>query len=138
MALLMNAEELTAYLHAGFPEGRLEERMRVEHVDEATLRLRLAVDTSNLRPGATLSGPTLFTMVDAAAWLLTVAHLGPDRDAVTSSATISFLRRPGLGDVVAEARLLRCGRRLTVSDVLVFSGDDERPVAQATVHYAPV
>lgn len=138
MALLMNAEELTAYLHAGFPEGRLEERMRVEHVDDDTLRLRMAVDTSNLRPGATLSGPTLFTMVDAAAWLLTVAHLGADRDAVTSGATINFLRRPGLGDVVAEARLLKLGRRLTVTDVLVFSGGDERPVAHATVNYAPI
>ena len=138
MAVVMNAEELTAYLHAGFPQGNLEERMRVEHVDDATLRLRMAVDPSNLRPGATISGPTLFTMVDASAWLLTVAHLGADRDAVTSSATINYLRRPGLADLVAEARLLKLGRRITVSDVQVFSGDEPKPVVHAVVNYAPI
>lgn len=138
MAALMNAEELTAYLHAGFPDGRLEERMRVEHVDDDRLRLRMAIDATSLRPGATVSGPTLFTLVDAAAWLLTVAQLGADRDAVTSSVTINYLRRPGLADIVAEARLLKLGRRLAVSDVLVFSGDDPKPVVQATVNYAPL
>jgi len=138
MVVVMNAEELTAYLHEGFPQGQLEERMRVEHVDDATLRLRMAVDPSNLRPGATISGPTLFTMVDASAWLLTVAHLGADRDAVTSSVTINFLRRPGLADLVAEARLLKLGRRITVSDVQVFSGDEPKPVVHAVVNYAPI
>ena len=138
MAALMDAEELTAYLHAGFPQGQLEERMRVEHVDDTSLRLRMAVDAANLRPGATISGPTLFTMVDASAWLLTVAHLGADRDAVTSSVTINFLRRPGLADLIAEARLLKLGRRLAVSDVLVFSGDDPKPVVHAVVNYAPI
>lgn len=138
MAVLLNADELTAYLHAGFPQGNLEQRMRVEHVDDASLRLRMVVDPANLRPGATVSGPTLFTAVDASAWLLTVAHLGADRDAVTSSVTINYLRRPGLADVVAEATLLKLGRRLTVSDVLVYTDGEPKPVVQAVVTYAPI
>ena len=138
MAPLLNADQLTAHLHQAFPGRATEERMRVEALDDDSLRVRMRIDLGDLRPGATVSGPTIFTMADAAAWLLTLAHLGPDRDAVTSSVTIHYLRRPEPADLVAEARLLKLGRRLSVTDVLVRSDGVDRPVAQATVTYAPV
>ena len=57
---------------------------------------------------------------------------------MTSSVTMQFLRRPQPVDLVGEGRLLRIGRRLSISDVLLFSDGTEDPVAQATVTYAPI
>lgn len=135
---LLTAEQLTAFLHAGFPGAEREARMVVDSIDDDSLRLRFRADAGDLRPGATVSGPTLFALADATAWLLTVAHLGEGRDAVTSSITMHFLRRPAAGDLVGEGRLLKLGRRLAISDVLVRSDGVDEPVAQATVTYAPV
>jgi uncharacterized protein (TIGR00369 family) len=138
MTPLLNADQLTAHLHAAFPGKPTEARMVVEHLDGDTMRLRFRVDAGDLRPGATVSGPTLFTVADAAAWLLTIAHLGEGRDAVTSSVTIHYLRRPELADLLAEARLLKLGRRTAVTDVVIHSDGAAKPVAQATVTYAPI
>lgn len=138
MALLLNADQLTTFLHGAFPDGHHEDRMRVEAITDDAITMRMRIDAANLRPGATVSGPTLFSLVDAAAWLMTLAHLGEGRDAVTSGVTIHYLRRPAPADLRAEGRLLKLGRRLSITDVLVFSDGIDAPVAQATVTYAPV
>jgi uncharacterized protein (TIGR00369 family) len=134
---LLNVDELHAVLHAGFP-GTAEGGLVVEALDGDAIRIRMRTTESNLRPGATLSGPTLFTLVDTVAWLLTVAHLGPGRDAVTAGVSMEFLRRPSVGDLLGEGRLLKLGRRTAVTDVLVRSDGDDRPCAHATVTYAPL
>ncbi len=138
MAPLLTADQLTDHLHAAFPGGPAEERMRVESVDGDRIRVRMRIDAANLRPGGTVSGPTMFTLVDTTAWLLTLAHLGPGRDAVTSAVSITYLRRPGESDLVGEGHLLKLGRRLSVTDVLLWSEGVPDPVVQATVTYAPI
>ena len=138
MAPLLTAAQLTHHLHASFPGRPTEDRMAVEELADDRIRIRLRVGEGDLRPGATVSGPTIFTLVDTVAWLLTLAHLGPGRDAVTQSCSISYLRRPALADLVGEGRLLKLGRRTSVTDVVVFSDGRDEPIAQATVTYAPV
>ena len=138
MAPLLSADELTDHLHTAFPGAEVEDRMRVDEVTDTSIRIRMRIDAGNLRPGATVSGPTVFTLVDTVAWLVTLARLGPGRDAVTSSVSIHYLRRPEQADLVGEGRLLRMGRRFSVTDVIVFSEGVADPVAQATVTYAPV
>lgn len=150
------AAELTAYLHTSFPDrsGRADGggRTVVEFVDDESIRIRSSAGDGHLRPGATVSGPTLFALVDAAAWLLTLAQLDPGHDAVTAAVSMQFLQRPPAGTLVAEGRLLRMGKRFSVVDVLVYAeaaptenGDEvaddtdpTAPVAQATVTYAPI
>jgi uncharacterized protein (TIGR00369 family) len=138
VAPLLNADELTDHLHAAFPGAEVEDRMQVEEVTDRSIRIRMRVEASSLRPGATVSGPAIFALVDTVAWLATLAHLGAGRDAVTSSVSIHYLRRPSLADLVGEGRLLRIGKRFSVTDVLVFSDGVDEPVAQATVTYAPI
>jgi uncharacterized protein (TIGR00369 family) len=137
MPPLLNAAELESIFYRGFP-GSTAGSMVVEELGDDTIRMRMKVSEGNLRPGATLSGPTLFTLADTVAWLLTVAHLGPGRDAVTSSVTVNYLRRPQLADLLGEGRLLKLGRRLSVVDVLIYSEGSPDPVVQAAVTYAPV
>jgi uncharacterized protein (TIGR00369 family) len=137
MPPLLNAAELESFFYEGFPMSAAGSIV-VEELGDDDIRIRMRVGEGNLRPGATLSGPTLFTLADTVAWLLTVAHLGPGRDAVTASMTINYLRRPQLADLLGEGRLLKLGSRFSVVDVLVYSEGSPDPVVQASVTYAPV
>jgi acyl-coenzyme A thioesterase PaaI-like protein len=134
------ADELTARLHGSFPETGVQARITVEEVDDRRLRLRYraSADGAEIRPGGTVSGPTLMTVADCVAWLITLAQLPPGTDALTSSLTMSFLRPPRPADLVGEGRLLRMGRRLSVVDVVITADGDPEPVAVATVTYAPL
>jgi uncharacterized protein (TIGR00369 family) len=133
--LAMTADELNEFLGNAFEGPR---SYRVEHVGADGARMRVPYDPSQLRPGGTLSGPTMMSLADAAAWVVTLSHIGPVALAVTSSLTISFLSKPQPADLFAHARLLRLGKRQSVSEVRLWSegGDPAQPVAHATVTYA--
>jgi uncharacterized protein (TIGR00369 family) len=134
--LLMGAEELNQFLEDAFPNA--PRAYRVEHAGPGGVRMRLPYDDGQLRPGGTLSGPTVMALVDGAAWLVTLSRIGPVALAVTSNLTISFLTKPQPVDLLAQATLLRLGRRQSVSEVRVWNegGDPAAPVAFATVTYA--
>ena len=62
--------------------------------------------------------------------------IGREALTVTTSAAIDFMRKPAPGGLVAEARVLKLGRSLSVGDVLIFSEGVEGPVARASLTYA--
>jgi acyl-coenzyme A thioesterase PaaI-like protein len=132
----MTVQELNDFLDEAFPGS--PRAYRAEHLDDDGLRMRLPAAAGQIRPGGTLSGPTMMALADGAAWLVTLARIGPVALSVTSSLTISFLSKPGPVDLLAHATLLRLGRRQSVSEVRLWSdgGDPSRPVAHATVTYA--
>ncbi len=93
------AAELTDRLHRSFPDTGMQARITVEEVDQKYLRLRYRVssDGAEIRPGGTVSGPTLMTMADTVAWLLTMAQLPPGTDALrraSRSRSCARRRRP--------------------------------------------
>ena len=134
--LVMDVDELNAFLTGAFPGS--PRVYRVEHSGADGLRVRLPYSDLQIRPGGTLSGPTMMGLADGAAWLVTLARIGPVALAVTSNLTISFLSKPGPVDLLAHATLLRLGRRQSVSEVRLWSegSDSAEPVAHATVTYA--
>jgi uncharacterized protein (TIGR00369 family) len=129
----MDVPTLQDFLDAAFP-GDLP--YTVEHASDTGVRLRLSVDESNVRPGGTVSGPSLMALADCAAWLAVVAQIGPVALSVTTSLHIDFLRKPALVDVVAEGTLLKLGSRLGVVDVALRSVADDALVAKAQVTYS--
>ena len=129
----MTIAELNRFFDDAFDTPRGYE---VEHVEQDRVRLRQPVASLMLRPGGTVSGPTLMALADAAAYALVLAHIGPVALAVTSSLTISFLHKPEPADVVAEAEFLKLGRKLAVVDVRLRSDGFDEPVAHAVVTYA--
>lgn len=79
----------------------------------------------------------MMALADGSAWIATLSRIGPVAMAVTSSLAINFLRRPPLDShLLADAELLRLGRRLSVTEVRITSEDAGTLVAQATVTYA--
>lgn len=133
----VTAAELDAFLRAEFPQSR-PDRYAIEVVADAFVRLRRRVDDDDLRPGGTISGPVLMALGDMAAYLVILAAIGIVPLAVTTDLTAHFLRRPAPGaDLVAEARLLKCGQKLAVADVFIHSdGAADGPVAHVVATYA--
>jgi uncharacterized protein (TIGR00369 family) len=76
------------------------------------------------------------TLADLAMYMAVLAMIGPVALAVTTNLNINFLRKPGQADVIAEARLLKLGKRLAVGEVTMYSEGDPEPVAHATVTYS--
>ena len=131
---VLDAAQLEAFLADAFPQARLA--VAVEAVTDQGVRLRQPFDPAQVRPGGTISGPTLMALADTAMYLAVVAAIGPVALAVTTSLQIDFLRRPAPVAVVAEAELLKLGSRLAVGEVRLYSEGDAAPVARASVTYS--
>lgn len=118
MELKMDAEALQAFLAEQFDQVAGD--FSVEHVAPMEAWVRLNVSQQHLRPGGTVSGPTMFALADVAVYLALMAMIGPKALAVTTSSSIDFMRKPPGGqDLIGEARLLKLGRVLAVGDVLI-------------------
>ena len=133
---MVTAEELNEFLHAAFPGAPRD--YGVETVTVGGVRLRMPVGQGNVRPGGTVSGPTMMSLADAAAWMATLSRIGIVPLAVTSTLTINFLAKPQLVDLYADASLLRLGARSSLTEVRISSGTggDAVLVAHATVGYS--
>lgn len=134
---VMNKAEITAFLDREFPQIHIGGRSyHVAEVGPGRATLRLEVGDHHLRPGGTVSGPSMFALADLAAYVTILAHIGPVALAVTTNLNINFLRKPPRGDLYGHCRLLKLGRRLAVTDVSIRTADDPEPVAQATATYS--
>jgi len=131
---VMTPDDLHRFLEEQFPQA--PPGIRVESVDDTTIRVRQPTHDGHLRPGNTISGPTLMAMVDCGFYLLLMARLGPVAMAVTTSLTINFMRKPEPGDLLGEGRLLKLGKALAVGDFTIWSAAVKDPVAHATVTYS--
>jgi uncharacterized protein (TIGR00369 family) len=110
--------------------------LQVQSLEKGRARVRLPFRSEFVRAGGTVSGPAMMMLADYALYavVMSVAELG--EGAVTSNLNTTFLRRPQAVDVIADARLIRCGRRLAYGEVTLFSDGDDEPVAHATGTYA--
>lgn len=135
MAQAMDKAALQAFLRQAFPQ--VADDFGVEHLTQDGIVVRLLVGDRHLRPGGTVSGPSLFALADVAIYLAILSRIGPVALAVTTNASIDFLRKPQAGrDLLAEARILKQGRVLVVGDVLIRSEGADDPVARASMTYS--
>ncbi|RJK98542.1 PaaI family thioesterase [Paracoccus siganidrum] len=135
MEIVMDAAALNGFLAREFPQ--VAGSYRVERSDAAGILARLAVDEAHLRPGGTVSGPSMFALADLAIYCAILARIGPVALAVTTNASIDFMRKPAAGrDLLAECRLLKLGRVLAVAEALIFSDGGQDPVARCSMTYS--
>lgn len=135
MTLMMNEDELQRFLETEFPQVAKE--FVIEKLEEELLVVRLKVAQKHLRPGGTVSGPTMFGLADVSVYLATLARIGPVALAVTTNCSIDFMRKPEAGkDLIARTRILKMGRVLAVGDVLMYSDGMDKPVARANLTYS--
>ena len=133
----MSVSELERFLHTEFPQAFSNGDIVIESADGATCLLRQYYNERMLRPGGTLSGPTLMALADFAMYVVLLSAIGPVGLAVTTNLNINFLRKGQPGqDVMAAAKLLKLGKRLAVGEVMLLSGTSPDPIARVTSTYS--
>ena len=131
----MTVDELQAFLRTEFPQ--VADDYVVRSVGPMTCRIQLVPGDRHLRPGGTVSGPSLFSLADCAVYLALLAMIGPEALAVTTNASIDYMRKPEAGrELQADATLLKLGRVLAVGDVLVRAEGSDNALARATMTYS--
>ena len=133
----MTVAELDAFLRTELPQMFNYDDLTIEHADGQSCLLRQRFRESMLRPGGTVSGPTLMALADFAMYVVLLSAIGPVGLAVTTNLNINFLRKGAPGqDILAAARLLKLGKRLVVGEVNLLSGESSDPIAHVTSTYS--
>lgn len=137
-ALLLDAEGVRAYLREAWPSRADAQADAIREIEPGRVLLHVVAGPDDLRPGGSISGPTLMTWADTAAFVLCLAHLGDAAMAVTSHLSMEFLRRALGEDLLVEARMEKMGRTQLTFTVRIHTGamGAERGCAIATVVYS--
>ncbi len=136
-APVMAKDDLEHFLSREFPQAfHPESGILIEHVEHGGCRVRLAYHARHIRPGGTISGPAMMMLADFALYVAVLSAIGPVALAVTINLNINFLRRPAQRDILAEARILKLGKRLAVMEVHMFSDGMDEPIAHVTSTYS--
>jgi uncharacterized protein (TIGR00369 family) len=129
----MTAAELNAFFAEAFPYGRAAD---IEHADGKSVRARFTPNDAQLRPGGTVSGPTMMGLADTVMYALVLSAIGKAPLAVTTNLSINFLRKPEPKDLIAEGHMLKLGKVLAVGDIVIRSDGSDDVVAHAVVTYS--
>lgn len=131
----MDIPALEAFVAREFPQ--LGDDFQIESLSEDGVTVRLKVAHRHLRPGGTVSGPSMFGLADVGMYLAILARIGPVALAVTTNCSIDFMRRPAADtDLICKTRVLKLGRVLAVGDAMITSDGSDAPVARASLTYS--
>lgn len=134
---MMDMDAIHEFLKVHFPQFDADrQHFSVTQIGSGTACMRLDPGERHLRPGGTVSGPTLFTLADVGCWVTILAQVGPLPMVVTTNLSINFLRLPKPEPLYCDCRILKLGKRLAVVDALIHGGKPHAPVAQATGTYS--
>ncbi len=89
---VMSIEELRVFMKREFPQ--LGNAFEITEIGDGSATMQLNADEQHLRPGGTVSGPSLFALADVTAYAAILVHIGPVALAVTTNLNINFLRKP--------------------------------------------
>jgi uncharacterized protein (TIGR00369 family) len=133
---VMSPAEINAFWDEHFPQIQKPRDIAIASIFPGGAALRLTPGERHLRPGNTVSGPTLVTLADVTAYAALLAHVGPEPMIVTANISMNFLRRAPLAPLLATCRILKLGRKLAVVEVgITVEGSDDL-IAQATGTYS--
>ncbi|MDF2971202.1 MAG: phenylacetic acid degradation protein [Microvirga sp.] len=133
----MTRDELAAFLDREFPQIHMGgQTYFVDEVGPLSARMRMTYHERHIRPGGTISGPSMMALADLGLYVAILAHIGPVALAVTTSLNFNFLRKPEQRDLIADCRLLKLGKRLAVGDVSIYSEGSSDVVCHATGTYS--
>lgn len=134
MKPLMSKVDLENFLEKEFPQ--VSNNFKILNTKPNSLSMLMHISDEHLRPGGTVSGPTMFLLADVSFYLATLSIIGPKSLTVTTNCSINFLRKPNISDLISESRVLKIGKTLSVGDVLIYSEGIKEPVAHASLTYS--
>ncbi|MDE0981670.1 MAG: PaaI family thioesterase [Gammaproteobacteria bacterium] len=124
---------MEAFFSKEFPQASFV----IESFDEGSVTIRRKVDAGDLRPGGTVSGPTMMGLADCAIYAAILREIGLVALAVTTSLNINFLRKPEADkDILGVCKILKLGKTLATGEVTIYSEGDDRPIAHSVGTYS--
>jgi len=120
MKTVLTIPEIHAFLADVFPQ--IDDQFETLELTDDGARVKLLTNDTHLRPGGTISGPSMFALADCAFFIAIVSKLGPKAMAVTTNASIDFMRKPDPNDLIAEVVIHKMGKSLVMGDVIMRSG----------------
>ena len=133
MTAFFSKTSMLSFLEEVFPQ--INGKIEILNLTESSSSIKLRVTESDLRPGGTVSGPSMFLLADVTFYVAVLAAIGKKPLAVTTNCSINFMRKPNPNDLIADAQILKKGRSLIVGDVLLRSSMNDLTVAQASFTY---
>ena len=135
MELKMNRADLEAFLERDFTQ--VADDFEFVEIKAGLVTMGLSASLKHLRPGGTVSGPSMFALADVCAYFCILSVLGPVALAVTTNCSIDFMRKPAPGRLLCRMELLKLGRSLAVTEGRLFSdAAPDKPVARASLTYS--
>jgi uncharacterized protein (TIGR00369 family) len=130
---IVSKMEMEAFFSKEFPQASFV----IESFDEGSVAIRRKVDEGDLRPGGTVSGPTMMGLADCAIYAAILREIGLVALAVTTSLNINFLRKPVADkDILGVCKILKLGKTLAIGEVTIYSEGDDRPIAHSVGTYS--
>lgn len=133
--MALNAQEIEDSIKEWVPMAS-DIGLKVEEVRQGYARIRIPFQDKHLRPGGTISGPVMMTAGDTAMYVAILGSLGEMAMAVTSNLNINFLKRPDQLDLIAEANIIKLGKRIAFCEVGIRCEGSEELVAHVTGSYS--
>lgn len=108
--------------------------LKLESVGKGTAMMRMPYRAQITNGTGAVHGGAIVSLCDTVFYLALASIYGRDQDTTTVSLQCNFLA-PAIGphDLIAEATVLRAGRRICYGEVTVRSG--EKVVAHTTLNY---
>ncbi len=134
----MTLEEVRAFLAEEFEQVfGADNGMTLEAAGGGEAIVRVRPLWRHRRPGGIVSGPTLMTAADAAAYAALLSEGDAAKMAVTTNLSINFLRAaPADADILTRCRVIKGGKRLAVLEAEATAEGREGMIAHTVLTYA--
>ena len=130
----ISIKEISKKLKDIFPQ--VADKYEILSLKSNYSEVKLLSNNKNLRPGNTISGPSMFELADLSFYIAIMASTDLGDKSVTTNVSINFMKKPLLSNLLAISQIIKIGKRLVVGDVEILSEDKKQTYAQALFTYS--
>lgn len=131
---MIDLDEINDFLSTEF--SQIKDDYEILEFSSDNISILNRISQKHLRPGGTVSGPTMFALADVSFYIAILANIGVQKYVVTTNCNIDFLRKPSPVNLIARPKIIKLGKSLIVGDVFIYSEDNNEPVARANFTYS--
>ena len=130
----ISIKEISKKLKDIFPQ--VADKYEIISLKSNYSEVKLLSNNKNLRPGNTISGPSMFELADLSFYIAIMASTDLGDKSVTTNVSINFIKKPLLSNLLGISQIKKMGKRLVVGDVEILSEDKKQTYAQALFTYS--
>lgn len=131
----MTPNEAEKILAENFAPWILDLSPKVTRIAAGEATLEIPITPAIARVGGMVCGQAISALADTSMVIATSAHFGQFQPVATTDLHTQFLR-PAKGKVlICDARILKAGRALLVTEATLHTGDKDRPVGKASATF---